>query len=228
MYDVSSHFIHSNNRKGVRVKDLFVALVVVAQISFCVHYAYRTRHKKNDPTLVMWILFLLGITLSLVTYALDKKYDFASGILNLVDFISVLVILIAVAAWGKRTVHLTPFDWFFLACVAAIAVYAVASGDLWRSNRFCQFIIAIGYIPTIVKMWCLDQNTESFTSWFLALAASAFAILPAMVNGNDLAVWYAVRSLTSVVVILLVMLYYEAKPFVCELLDQVVGRMLNG
>lgn len=191
------------------MKTFFVALVVLAQLSFCIHYAYRTWRRENQPTLSMWVLFLLGVGLSFATYVIEKRYDLASGILNTVDVMAVAFILIAVALWGKRTVHLERFDRFYLAGVASIVVYAIVSGDIWRSNLFCQLLIVSGYIPTFRKMHRLKMNTESFGSWAFSLTASACAVYPAAVDGNDLSLVYALRSVASVAIILLVMLYYE-------------------
>jgi hypothetical protein len=163
----------------------------------------------------MWILFVLGVALSYITYLIENGFSLATaatGALNTADMLCCTGILIAVAIWGKREMHFDTFDKYYLGGIGLIVVYACVTGDMWKSNVFSQLLITAGYIPTIRKMKRLQQNTEPFGCWLLALAASLCGMYPAMYESNGLSFIYASRSAISVIALMGVMFYYELRP----------------
>ena len=193
------------------MKDLCVWLTTLAMAAQATWYAYQVWKRHISPTLSTWVIFLLGTGLSLTTYAVAENHDFRSGILNTVDTMSVLVILLAIIAWGKRDVHFKSFEKWYLGGVGAIVLYGLVTGNAWSSNLFTQVLIGIGYFPTIQNLVTEKKNTESFTTWSFGLAAGVFALYPAAVDGNALAVIYSLRSVVCVLVLMGIMAYYELR-----------------
>jgi CDP-diglyceride synthetase len=198
-------------QKGVTLKDLSVWLIALVTIAFAVRYTYQIRKGEISPTLSTWIIFLLGTGLSLTTYAIAERRDFASGILNTMDVVAVTVILIATIIWGQRAVRFKPFEKWYLVGIAAIVTYGLLSGDAWASNVFTQVLISVGYIPTIQNLLTEKRNVESFTGWGCAVVAGLIALYPAIVDGNSLAILYALRTVVFVSGIMSVMVYYELR-----------------
>ena len=95
-------------------KTLSIWLVALVTIAFAARYTYQIWKGEISPTLSTWIIFLLGTGLSLTTYAIAEQRDFASGILNTMDVVAVLVILIATIVWGQRAVRFKPFEKWYL------------------------------------------------------------------------------------------------------------------
>jgi hypothetical protein len=193
------------------VKNLSIWLVALVTIAFAVRYTWQIWKGEISPTLSTWIIFLLGTGLSLATYAIAEQRDFASGILNTMDVVAVTVILVATVIWGQRAVRLKPFEKWYLGGIGAIVTYGLLSGDARGSNVFIQVLISIGYLPTIQNLLTEKRNVESFTGWGCAVLAGLIALYPATVDGNSLAVLYALRTVVFVSSIIIVMIYYELR-----------------
>ena len=193
------------------MKDISVWLVVFVMMTFAVRYTYQIWKREISPTLSTWIIFLLGTGLSLTTYAIAEKHDFRSGILNMMDVIAVMIVFLATIMWGNRDVRFKPFEKWYLGGIGAIVAYGLLSGDAWGSNIFTQVLISIGYVPTIQNLLTEKRNVESFTGWSCGIVAGLIALYPAMVDGNSLAVLYALRTIVLVSSIIAVMTYYELR-----------------
>jgi len=194
------------------VKELCGWLVGLSMMSFAARYAYQIRKRDGiSPALSTWIIFLLGTTLSLVTYAIAEKHDFRSGILNTVDVAATATVLLAIIVWGERNIRFKPFEKWYLGGSGAIVAYGLISGDALGSNLFTQLLIEVGYIPTVQKLLTEKRNTESFTAWGLIILAGLFALYPAIADGNSLAVLYTLRSIISVSGVIAIMAYYELR-----------------
>lgn len=191
------------------MKELCVWLVAIVMIAGALRYIYQIWKREISPTLSTWVIFLFGTGLSLTTYAIAEHHDFRSGILNMMDVASVAMILFATFVWGNRAVHFRPFEKWYLGGIGAIISYGFIFGDAWGSNIFAQVLIGIGYIPTAHKLFAEKKNTESFTTWSLAGVAGFLGLYPAMVDGNSLAMLYAIRTIILVSGLLALMTYYE-------------------
>lgn len=192
------------------MKDLFAFLVIATMLVLACRYIYQIHRHKITPTLSTWIIFFIGTSLSLITYALAEKHDFKSGILSVMDTAVVASVLGAILVWGKRDMRFKPFEKWYLAGVGAIILYGLISGDAWGSNIFTQALISVGYIPTIQNLITEKKNTESFTAWGCALTAGIFGLYPAIAEGgNLLAAVYSIRTIVLVASMLCLMVYYE-------------------
>ena len=141
---------------------------------------------------------------------LAEDRDVASGILNTMDVLEVGSILVAVLIFGHaRGVRFSRFEKWYLAGIALIVAYGVTSGDAWGSNLFVQVLIALGYVPTVHKIISLKRNTESFMAWSFSFLAGIFALVPAIVDGNVLAIVYAGRTVVMVGMFLSLMAYFQ-------------------
>ena len=193
------------------MKDLCVWLVSFVMMIFALRYAYQIWRHDVNPTLSTWIMFLMGTGLSLATYFIAEKRDFRSGILNIMDIAAVVIVLIAILLWGEHDARFEPFEKWYLGGAAVIITYGFISGDAWRSNMLTQLLIGAGYVPTAQKLLIEKRNTESFTTWSLGIIAGIFALYPAIVEDNLLAVLYAVRTIVLVAIIIAIMAYYEIR-----------------
>ncbi|MEK7995970.1 MAG: hypothetical protein AAB403_19390 [Planctomycetota bacterium] len=191
------------------MRDVCVVLAVVLNLIFTVRYCRRIFTSAESPTISTWIVFLVGVVISFVSYVMTENHDLRSGILNTLDLAVVSAILIAVFVDGRWRAS---FDWFqkgFLWVAAALIAYGFISGDAWRSNLLAQILIGTGFIPLYRRLIVTKRNTEPFEPWLLSLASALVSIYPAMTGGNSLALIYTLRAATGLIILLLLMLYYE-------------------
>lgn len=191
------------------MKSLFVWLVVLSMSAYIFTYVYQIYKGKITPTLSTWIIFLCGVSLSFITYVISEKNDLSSGILNTIDLANVIIVVIAIMIWGKRSLHLKLFERWYLFAAGLIVFYGIITGDAWRSNILTQILIAVGYFPTIHALLKSKVNTESFMAWGINLLVSILALYPALTEGNFLAVLYAVRATILITILIGVMIYCE-------------------
>lgn len=178
-------------------------------VGIAARYGYQVWKKEISPTLSTWLIFLVGTSLSLVTYAIAEKRDFLSGILNTMDVAVVAGVVVAILLWGDRRVRFKRFDKWYLVGVGVIVLYGALSGDAWTSNLFTQILITTGYGPTVWTLVTEKRNTESFSVWGLVGLAGFFALYPAMHEGNLLAVTYSLRTIGCVALLIAIMWHYE-------------------
>jgi hypothetical protein len=185
-------------------------MVAVMMTCSAVRYIWQIRRHRIEPATSTWVVFLLGTALSFVTYMLAENRDFVSGILNTMDVVEVGSILVAVLLWANPGgVRFSRFEKWYLAGVGLIILYGLIFGDAWGSNLFVQGLIGAGYIPSVHKIISSKRNTESFLAWSFSFFAGCFALVPAIWDGNALAVIYAGRTVVMVGSFLVLMGYYQ-------------------
>jgi len=177
--------------------------------AFAARYILQVRRRQITPSLATWLTFTAGVVISFVSYLVASDRDIAAGVLNTGDICVVLAVSISVGVTRGWVVSLTPFERFYLAAAGAIVLYGVVFSDAWKSNMFSQVLITAGYIPLYARMIRERRNTESFSSWSIALAASLSGMGPAILQGNALAILYSSRSAISCAVCLIVMAYFH-------------------
>lgn len=194
------------------LKDMCALLVAMIMTLFTARYGYQVYKKEIEPPLSTWILFIVGVGVSLLFYGLKEEWDFVSGIANVVDVGVVLTVIVCILLWGKdRTVRFKRWERFYLIVGALTVFYGFLSGDLWRSNLVGQILLVVGYLPTWHTMVVQKRNTESFTAWGIVLVAELVAIVPSVVQGNLLSAIYVIRALISILITLAFMIYYERR-----------------
>ena len=189
------------------MKNISVWLVVVVMIAIASRYAYLIKKRRIAPTISTWMIFLAGTVLSVITYALAEKRDLRSGILNAMDVGVCLTVLVALYVYGEHGIRLKRFEKWYLAAAGAIVAYGLLTGDAWSSNILTQVLISAGYFPTVHKLYVEKKNTESFSGWGGGIVSGTIAVYPAAVDGNALAVIYALRSVAMTAAIIAIMLY---------------------
>jgi len=191
-------------------RNICIGMVALLMVSSAVRYIWQIVRGTVEPATSTWIIFITGTALSFTTYMLAEDRDVASGILNTMDVLEVGSILVAVLIFGHaRGVRFSRFEKWYLAGIALVVAYGVTSGDAWGSNLFVQILIALGYVPTVHKIISLKRNTESFMAWSFSFFAGMFALVPAIVDGNVLAIVYASRTVVMVGMFLSLMAYFR-------------------
>lgn len=187
---------------------LIVALVMAA---YAFRYNWQIHKREVAPTLSTWVLFLVGVLVSLAFYGPAQNWDLISGIGNAVDVVVVASVIACVLLWGDKTVRFKPWEKYYLGAAGLGVLYGVVSGDLIRSNLFGQLLICVGYVPTWHTMIKQKRNTESFTAWGMLIVSNGIGLVPALVDGNILSAIYVVRALTLVSFTLAIMTYFELR-----------------
>lgn len=193
------------------MKNMAAWMTAFFMCGFAVRNTILISRRRVHPPLSTWVIFLVGIGLSFITYAVAARWDLQSGILNTVDVGVVIAMVGAILKWGERTVRFKPFERWYLVGAGVVVLFWMFSRDAWTSNLFLQGLVSVGYLPTAQNLIVEKRNTESFVAWGFVFAASVSALYPAMAGGNLLATIYAGRTALFVFLILVLMAVYELR-----------------
>jgi len=193
------------------MKEVCIWLVAIATIASGCRFAYQLRAGTIATTLSTWIIFLAATSLSLATYVTAEGFNLRAGILNCMDVVGAGMVFMATLLWGERGMRIKPFERWYLAGIVGALILWFLTGNALSANLITQTLIVIGYAPTLHNIITTKKNTESFTGWGLVFLACVIALYPAFSNGNMLAEVYAVRAVTSVLIVLSLMTYYELR-----------------
>lgn len=185
-----------------------VTAVAIINIATSVRFIYLIKKQRIQPALAMWIFFSLAISTSLITYLKEGHYDLLDNILNSTDLILAGSVTSAILLYGDKSTRFNKFDLVCLGLVVMIMIFWMLTGAHFLTNILIQLILVIAYFPVLNRMISTGKNTESFTGWIGMLLAASVSLLS--IKG-DLAFIYSYRAIASVLILLLVMSYYEIK-----------------
>lgn len=182
----------------------YVVTILMLIVGF--RYSWLTWQGEIQPVLATWVLFLVAVGLSFMTYWSTTKHSVAGNIINVVDLFNVCLIMFSILVLGKN-IRLG-FNLFEIGCLVAsgtILIFWRLSRKHATSNMALQAIMTVAYFPMFYQLWHASRNTEQLGVWVLVWVASAIALIPATIDRDKLGFIYAMRSLSMVSVVLILM-----------------------
>jgi hypothetical protein len=150
--------------------------------------------------------------MSFVTYLSAEQNAFLSGLLNFGDVLSTALVSVVIIFFSQINIRLKPFEKYYLLGLILVAAFWFLTSDPFVSNLLIQFLLSIGYAPTIHNLIKSKLNTESFLVWGLILAASLISLYPAIIalteHGIILSLIYSVRAIILLSATIILMKYY--------------------
>ncbi len=158
-------------------------------------YSYFVIRKQVRPTLTTWLIFETGIVLSLASYFSSKQPDPVSNIANVVDFVDVLMIILAITIFGKPGAW--KFESYEQACLwiagVGLVIWAV-SGRPFISNLAFQSVMVVAYGPLWKKLRHAKENPESLGCWTIACVAASLAFVTGYLSADKWGMIYTARA----------------------------------
>ncbi len=183
-----------------------IAAIVASLLSFFLSfiYCYFIWRDQIEPVMTTWLLFCVSVSLSFWTYWASEKHSLIGNIGNLIDMVLVWSILFAIVFLGKADRF--NFNSVEIGCLIAsgiILIYWRRSRKHIQANIALQTIMVIAYAPLFYKLWFATQNPELVMFWALGCVTSCFALVPAFIDRDKLAVLYSMRALIMSLFVLL-------------------------
>ncbi len=190
------------------MKTFSVVSVCLITFLLLVRFVWQIIKKKIRPALAMWIIFLVAVVMSLVTYLHSGDYGFSDNIMNAVDVIYVSAITVTIAVFGDKSTGINRFDMSCLAVTAIIVVFWIFTQNHIVTNILIQTILVIAYFPVVKRLLKTRENSESFLIWTGMMVAPALSLLS---SKGLLATVYAVRAIICIGLLLSLMAWVELK-----------------
>lgn len=194
-----------------------LAAIAVVFLVFYVGARYCTKlfRKEISPRIATWIIFEVGVVMSLASYLAGNDHSLIKVALNAADSLQVTVILIALVIEQRgRRIEFTRNELTSLriSCVAALAWMLTKTG--WIGFVGFQLVMSVAYLPTLESLWQwrLGPSPEPMEKWGINVMIALIGLMVDLTGRHDyLAMVYPLRALILCVVVVVLIKRWEQK-----------------
>lgn len=171
-------------------------------------YCAKLIRNETRPRIATWLIFEIGVAMSLAAYFASRDHSIVKAALNLTDSIVVTVIL-ALLLIGQRggKILFTNNEQVCLviSCITIVA-WAITK-TAWIGFAGFQVVMTVAYIPTIesVGQWKPGPPPEPVETWSINAVAAVIGVVIDVTGSHDyLAMLYPLRAfiLCMIIVVL--------------------------
>ena len=178
-------------------------------------YCVKLMRKQAHPRIATWLIFELGVVMSLVATFASRDHSVVKAALNLTDFVVVTVILAALFFEQRgEKISFTRNEWACLLIAAVTMVLWAVTRTAWVGVVGFQVVMVVAYLPTVEHMWRwrVGRSPEPVETWATNAVAALIGVVVALVDGRDyVAMLYPLRALVLCGVIVGLVVRWEGK-----------------
>jgi uncharacterized membrane protein YkvI len=190
---------------------------VVVLLDVCVgaRYCVKLIRKEAHPRMATWLIFELGVVMSLVAYFASRDHSLVKAALNLTDLVVVTAIIAALffEQRGER-ISFTRNERVCLV-IAGITMGAwMITKTAWIGFVGFQVVMTVAYLPTIESMWRWKRgrSPEPVETWGINAVAALIGVVLDVTGRHDyVAMLYPLRAFLLCVMIVVLVLRWERK-----------------
>jgi hypothetical protein len=193
------------------------AAIIVVLLNFYVGalYCAKVVRKEISPRIATWLIFEIGVVMSLASYLAGNDHSLIKAALNAADCLQVTVILLTLVIEQRgRKIQFTRNELVSLgiSCVAAIAWIVTKTG--WIGFIGFQSVMSVAYVPTIESLWRwkLGPSPEPIEKWGINVIIALIGVVVDITGRHDyLAMVYPLRALILCVVVVVLIIRWQEK-----------------
>ena len=178
-----------------------VAAITVTLLVFFVGTRYCVKLVRNEiaPRIATWLIFEIGVVMSLASYLAGKDHSLIKAALNVADSVQVTGILVAllISKRGQRF-EFTRNELFSLATCGVAAIGWGLSRTGWIGFIGFQLVMVVAYLPTFESLWKWRRGPppEPMEKWAINVLITIIGIVVDLTGRHDyLAMIYPLRGL---------------------------------
>jgi uncharacterized membrane protein YkvI len=190
-------------------------VVALLDVAVGARYCAKVMRGQAHPRIATWLIFELGVVMSLIAYFASRDHSLVKAALNLTDFVVVTVILAVL--WMAQRGEGISFTRNERVCLVTAAITMAAWGVTrtpWVGFAGFQVVMTMAYVPTIESMWQWrpGRSPEPVETWGLnALAALIGVVIDATGSHDYVAMLYPLRAFLLCVMVVALVLRWEGK-----------------
>lgn len=176
------------------------AAIVVAFLDVCVgaRYCAKLVRKESSPRIATWLIFEIGVVMSLAAYFASPDHSIVKAALNLTDAIVVTVILALLFAEqrGAKIPFTTNERLCLVISFITLAAWAITK-TAWIGLVGFQVVMSVAYFPTIESVWRWKpgRSPEPIETWAINALAAFISVIVAVSGSHDyVAMLYPLRA----------------------------------
>jgi uncharacterized membrane protein YkvI len=199
----------------MNVSTLAAVTVVLLVFYVGARYCMKLVRKEISPRIATWLIFEIGVVMSLASYLAGNDHSLTKAALNAADSFQVTVILITLLIEQRgRKIRFTRNELVSLgiSCVAALAWIVTKTG--WIGFIGFQSVMSVAYLPTIESLWCWKPgpSPEPMEKWGINVIIALIGVVVDITGQHDyLAMVYPLRALILCIVVVLLITRWEQK-----------------
>ncbi|SRR5216683_3139275 len=184
-----------------------VAAVTVVLLVFYVgiRYCIKLLRKEISPRVTTWLIFEIGVVMSLASYLAGHDRSLIKAALNAADCVQVTVILVTllIEQRGRKTQFTrNELVSLWISGIAAAAWIITKTG--WIGFIGFQSVMSIAYLPTVESLWRWKPGAspEPMEKWAINVFIAFIGLVVDITGRHDyLAMVYPLRALILCVLV---------------------------
>ena len=194
-----------------------LAAVTVVLLDFYIGARYCIRFLRGEiaPRIATWLIFEIGVAMSLASYLPGNDHSLTKAALNAADCIQVTVILFAlVIGRRQRRLEFTRKEVLSLWISGAAAATWMVTKAGWIGFIGFQTVMSVTYLPTIESLWRWRSGAspEPMEKWGINILIATIGLLVDITGQRDyLAMVYPLRALILCIIVATLIMRWERK-----------------
>jgi hypothetical protein len=205
--------------KTARRKDPFIpatpstcaaVAVVLLDAAVGARYCAKLFRKQTYPRIATWLIFEIGVVMSLITYFTSHHHSLVKAALNLTDA-AVVTAIVASILFEQRSwkVSFTRNEQLCLIIASVTLIFWMITKTAWVGLAGFQAVMSVAYFPTIESLSRRQPgpSPEPIETWSINAVAAFIGALVAVTGTHDyLAMLYPLRAfiLCTLIVVLVI------------------------
>jgi hypothetical protein len=174
------------------------AVVVVLDLLVGARYCAKIMGGRSSPRLATWLIFELGVVMSLAAYFASGDHSLAKAALNLTDAVVVTGIIAALLIRERGGgIRFTKNERLCLVISGITIVAWAITRTAWIGFVGFQVVMTVAYAPTIESLWEVKRGgaPEPVEAWSVnAVAALIGVVVDATGRHDYVAMLYPLRA----------------------------------
>lgn len=206
------------------------AAVVVTLLDFYVgaRYCVKVLRGEISPRIATWLIFEIGVVMSLVTYLAGQDHSFVKAALNAADSLMVSgVLAVLLIAQRGRKIRFTRNELVSLVISGVAAVAWMITKTGWIGFIGFQVVMSVAYLPTIESLWRWrpGPTPEPMEKWGINVVIALIGVVVDVTGRHDyLAMVYPLRALILCIVVVMLIARWNEKSKAELMVAEMAGR----
>ena len=208
----------------VTASILGASIVAILDVGVGARYCAKLIRKQACPRIATWLIFEIGVLMSLAAYFASHDHSIVKAALNVTDGIVVSVILGALVVEQRgRKILFTRNEQLCLVIAGITMAAWIISRAAWVGFLGFQVVMSVAYFPTIesVWQWKPGRSPEPVETWSINAIAALMGVLIDITGTHDyIAMLYPLRAFILCMIIVALVGRWEQKTKMDHLLNR--------
>ena len=208
----------------VTASILGASIVAILDVGVGARYCAKLIRKQACPRIATWLIFEIGVLMSLAAYFASHDHSIVKAALNVTDGIVVSVILGALVVEQRgRKILFTRNEQLCLVIAGITMAAWIISRAAWVGFLGFQVVMSVAYFPTIesVWQWKPGRSPEPVETWSINAIAALMGVLIDITGIHDyIAMLYPLRAFILCMIIVALVGRWEQKTKMDHLLNR--------